>query len=167
LSLSKGRKAQAEVDAYAFLCAFVRDFYDTLSTIKPNMHFKPRYLIIALVIFVLEVLVATTFAAVPFIRGSISDILVVALIYYLILAFVRVHEVALALGVLLFAYAVEVGQYFRIADVLGFERGSLMSILIGTTFSWEDLLMYLLGCVLALLSHRYLSQRRHARQEHV
>lgn len=115
------------------------------------MRFKPRYAAIAIIILVVEVLIATTFAANQVIRGSIGDFLIVILLYYLILAFVRVPPVSLALGIFLLACATEVSQYFHLADALGLERGSILSIILGTTFSWNDVLMYFLGCMAALL----------------
>jgi hypothetical protein len=115
------------------------------------IRFHGRAFLIALVVFGMELLIATVFASSPFIRGSVSDFLVVILIFCAILAFIRVPHLPLAGAVLLLAWAVEVAQWFGLADALGFARGSLPSILIGTTFSWEDLLMYTLGCMAALL----------------
>lgn len=120
------------------------------------MRFHVRAFLITLVVFGLEILVATMFASSPFIRGSVSDVLVVILIFCAVLAWVRVPHLPLAGAVLMLAWAVEVGQRFGLADALGFARGSLPSILIGTTFSWEDLLMYTLGCGAALLIGRVL-----------
>ena len=39
-----------------------------------------------------------------------------------------------------------------LADALGFRRGSLPSSLLGTHFSWLDLLMYALGCLTCVLA---------------
>jgi hypothetical protein len=129
------------------------------------MRFQFNYFAIAVGILLLEVFVATTFSAIEFIRGSVGDILVVILIYYLLLAFRRFQPVPLAVGIFVFACAVEVAQYFRLADVLGLERGSLLSILIGTTFSWLDIVMYAVGCVLAVVLHVTVFEKESARGE--
>lgn len=117
--------------------------------------FDWRYLAFALLIFLLEILVATSLASVRFIRGSISDFLVVILLYFLCAAFYRCQPKALAAGIFLFAAAVEFSQYFHLADLLGFARGSLISILLGNTFSWQDMLMYALGSLAAYAWHGY------------
>ncbi|WP_201768006.1 DUF2809 domain-containing protein [Acaryochloris sp. CCMEE 5410] len=41
--------------------------------------------------------------------------------------------------------AVEVLQYFKILELLGLGSSSLARTVIGTTFSWEDLVAYRLG----------------------
>ncbi|SFP54210.1 DUF2809 domain-containing protein [Enterovibrio norvegicus] len=47
--------------------------------------------------------------------------------------------------VLVFAYCVEIGQYFRFVEVVGLQSNKLASIVIGSTFDWLDLLAYTLG----------------------
>lgn len=115
------------------------------------MHFKPKYFCIALAIFILEVLIATVFSPIAFIRGSLGDVLVVMLLYFLSLAFLPVHPVLLTLIVFVFACAIEVGQFFQFAELLGLEHYRLASILLGNTFSWGDISMYLIGCLAALV----------------
>jgi hypothetical protein len=120
-----------------------------------------KHLLIVLLVFVAEILVATTFAQVRFIRSSISDFLVVILLYHLVKTFRPVSPLRLAIVVFLLACAVETAQYFHLGDVLGFRRGSLHSILLGTSFSWSDILMYFLGCATSyLLDSRFLSRTR-------
>ena len=110
---------------------------------------RTRHLLIALSIFIAEIGVG--FSTIRFVRGFVSDFLVVILIFHLVKAFVNVPRAALALGVLAFAVAVEVSQYFHLADLLGFARGGLPGILLGNSFSWYDILMYILGCATAFL----------------
>ncbi len=69
--------------------------------------------LISIVIFFIEVLIAK-FVDDAFIRPYGGDILVVILIYYFVKSFVQVKPFYLAMGVLLFACMVEVGQYFKI-----------------------------------------------------
>lgn len=114
------------------------------------MTLRTKYLGLALALFLLEVLIATRLAGIPFLRGSLSDILVVALVYFLVQATRTVKPLPLALGVFLLACAVEVTQYFHLARTLRLPKGSLIAILAGNTFSFLDILMYLLGSVASL-----------------
>jgi hypothetical protein len=114
------------------------------------MTFRSKYLGLALALFLLEVLIATRLAGIPFIRGSLSDILVVALVYFFVQSLRKVKPLPLAIGVFLLACAVEVTQYFHLARALHLPKGSLLTILAGNTFSFMDILMYLIGSVASL-----------------
>jgi hypothetical protein len=48
-------------------------------------------------------------------------------------------------------FAAEIGQYFKLYQILGFAPGSLGAIILGTGFTWDDLLCYLAGMVLIYL----------------
>jgi hypothetical protein len=112
---------------------------------------KTQHLLIALCIFILEILIATTFVKIGFVRSYVGDYLVVMLIYHLIQSIRPFSPWPLAMGVLFFSCAVETAQFFHIVDVLGLQRGSLLRMLIGTHFSWMDLFMYGLGCMTSYL----------------
>jgi hypothetical protein len=114
------------------------------------MSIRSKYLGLALALFLLEVLIATKLARIPFIRGSLSDNLVVALVYFLVQALRTVKHLPLAIGVFLLACAVEVTQYVHLARALHLPKGSLFTILAGNTFSFMDILMYLIGSVASL-----------------
>jgi len=55
----------------------------------------------------------------------------------------------LPLWVFLFAACVEVGQYFDLVALLGLADNRFLSILMGRTFSWMDLICYAVGCIAA------------------
>jgi hypothetical protein len=114
------------------------------------MSIRSKYLGLALALFLLEILIATRLAGIPFLRGSLSDILVVALVYFFVQALRTVKPLPLAIGVFLLACAVEVTQYFHLARALHLPKGSLFAILLGSTFSFLDILMYLIGSVASL-----------------
>ena len=116
-----------------------------------KMTTRSKYFGLAFAILCAEILIATAFAGIPFIRGSMSDFLVVALIYFLIRAIKPVKPLPLAIGVFLFACAVEGLQYAHLADALHLPAGSLFYILLGNTFSLMDILMYLLGSMASFL----------------
>lgn len=120
------------------------------------MPLKLQHLLIAFFVFITEILIATTFAHTGFIRPFLGDYLVVILLYHLVKSARDIPTLKLAFGVFVFACLVETAQYFQLGDVLGFPRGSVMSILIGTSFSWADIQMYLLGCVTSYCLDRFL-----------
>jgi hypothetical protein len=64
------------------------------------------------------------------------------------------------LAVFAFACLIELLQYFQIAARLGLQRNSAMGVVVGSTFSWSDVLMYLFGCVAVTIFDRYFFSRR-------
>jgi hypothetical protein len=64
----------------------------------------------------------------------------------LVKSFVIVDNKPLAISVWLFSFAIEFAQYFHLVDVLGIEN-KIVRIVMGTSFSVSDLLMYTLGCI--------------------
>jgi len=123
---------------------------------------RTKHLLIALLAFLAEILVATTFARVRWIRSFLSDYLVVILIYHLVKSIRDISPLPLAIAVFLFSCVVETAQFFHLADVLGFHHPSLIRTLIGTSFSWVDILMYLAGCTTSyFVDSFFLSQPKH------
>ena len=108
------------------------------------MQFNHRYFFYALLLFIVEVLIAL-YVKDAIIRPNGGDFLVVILIYYFVRAFWNGAVAKIAVGVLLFAYTVEILQYFKIVNLLGLEGNRLATIVIGTGFSWWDMLAYTLG----------------------
>lgn len=121
---------------------------------------KTQHQLIALVLLMLEILIATTFAKIGFVRSYVGDYLVVMLLYHLIQSIRPISPWPLAMGVFVFSCVVETAQYFHIVDVLGLQRGTLLRMLIGTHFSWMDLCMYLLGCATSYAIDTRLMRKR-------
>lgn len=116
-----------------------------------SLRLQWRSLLLALGILVIEILIATRFAHLVFVRSYLGDFLVVMLIYYLVQAFWDIPPLKCAVGVFIFACLVEAVQLLHPADWLGLRPGSILHVLIGNRFSWMDLLMYLGGCLVAYL----------------
>ncbi|MFG6107126.1 DUF2809 domain-containing protein [Leptothoe sp. EHU-05/26/07-4] len=91
-----------------------------------------------------------------FIRPYMGDLLVVILIYAFVRAFFKYSINLTAMGVLLFAFLVEILQHFNIVDVLGLGSSRLARTIIGTSFSWEDFIAYSLGIIMVLVSERFI-----------
>jgi hypothetical protein len=116
-----------------------------------SFKFSFTYSILAIIFFITEVFIAL-YMHDTVIRPYGGDFLVVMLIYCFVKSFMNTPVMATAIGVLLFAYAVEISQYFHLVNVLGLERSSLAKALMGTSFSLIDLLMYTLGTMAILIT---------------
>jgi hypothetical protein len=108
-----------------------------------------KYGLLALLLFGIEILIAL-YLHDRIIRPYIGDLLVVILIYCFVKALVNTPVFATALGVLLFAYAVETLQYFHVVELLGLGHSKLARVIIGSSFEWMDMLAYTLGIGLVL-----------------
>ncbi len=83
-----------------------------------------------------------------------GDLLVVILIYCFIKSFFIFSVKQTAIGVLIFSFAIEFLQYFKLVDLLGLEHNKLARIVIGSSFSWEDLIAYLAGILFVLFAEK-------------
>ena len=119
---------------------------------KPAFRFHYQYFLATVFIFLLEVLIATAFKDIFFIRAYLGDVIVMMLIYTFIRSFFSIQsDVKLIFGILIFSFLVEFAQYFNIAEKLGFRPGSILYIVVGNSFSWLDMLCYAIGCLLLFL----------------
>jgi len=113
-----------------------------------SIQFNYRYGIAAILIFLVEVLIATVLKDIFFIRAYLGDVLVVMLLYAFVRSFACMDEARLILGVFIFSCMIETAQYFNIAERLGFRPGSIMYTVIGNSFSWIDIACYAAGCLI-------------------
>ena len=60
--------------------------------------------------------------------------------------------------VFIFAAVVEIGQYFDLVALLGLADNRIISIALGRTFSWMDLVCYAVGCVAAYFLDRLIQK---------
>ena len=105
-----------------------------------------KALIAFVVLFVIEVIIAV-FIKNKFIRAYVGDAIVVVLIYCFIKSFIRNEIKLLWLYIFIFAVLVEIGQYFNLVDLIGLGGNKLARIIIGTSFSFWDIVCYFVGCV--------------------
>jgi len=112
--------------------------------------FNLRFFLLTILFFVTEVLIAL-YVRDNFVRPYVGDYLVVMLIYCAVRTFIKANPVKIAIAVLLFAYLVEVLQYFRIVDRLGLSGNQVAKTVIGYGFEWLDMLAYTLGVLTVLL----------------
>lgn len=116
-----------------------------------TLGFSWPHAMLAVVVFVMEVIIATQLPHVSWIRAYLGDVLVVVLIYAAARSVLRVNDHLLLLAVFVFACCIEFAQYFRLAERLGFVRGDVMYTVIGNTFSWGDIACYAVGCMATAL----------------
>ena len=130
---------------------------------------RKSFFIYAVLLFLTEVLIAL-YAPAGFIRGFVGDVLVVILLFCMARVVVPVtHPVEntaakntgdgikrlfqtpwLAFAVLLFAFAIEFGQYWGLVDKLGLGGNRLARIVIGSHFDPLDLVAYFVGYLILL-----------------
>lgn len=110
-----------------------------------RLHKRLFYTIVFFFLLAVEVLIAL-FVHDRFVRPYVGDMIVVVAVYCFVRIAVPKRFRLMPLFVFLFAVFVEVLQYFRIVEVLGVEGNAFLRTLIGTSFSWEDILCYAAGC---------------------
>jgi hypothetical protein len=115
--------------------------------------FNLKYFIATVILFITELLIAL-YVHDNIIRPYIGDLLVVILIYCFVKSFFNFSAKNTAIGVLIFAYATEIMQYFHVVNLLGLQHSRIARIIIGTSFSWEDILVYTAGIIIVLLIER-------------
>jgi len=124
---------------------------------KKILIFNRSYFLIAVLLFVIEVLIAL-FAHDRIIRPYVGDFLVVILIYCFVRSFFNIPVWISATGVLLFAYFIEILQYFNIVEKLGLQKYSLARTIIGTSFEWIDMIAYTLGMITVVIIEKSLTR---------
>ena len=115
-----------------------------------------------LLLLLAEILIAL-FVRDDFIRPYVGDVLVTVLICCFLRIFIPRGVVALPIYVFVFAAAVETGQYFDIVRLLGLESNRFISIIIGRTFSFADLICYAVGCLLFFITERLVTNKHNSK----
>ena len=105
------------------------------------------YIAVFAILLLIEIFIAM-FIHDNFIRPYIGDMLVTILICCLCRTVIPKSVSALPIYVFVFATLVEVAQYFDVVKLLGLENNTLLSTIIGTTFSYVDLICYGVGCLI-------------------
>jgi hypothetical protein len=104
------------------------------------------YFLLALALFLAEIIIATYLKHFAFIRNYFGDFLVVILLFCMAKSVYPFNAKKLSIAVFLFACLIEVMQYFNVADRLNLPQGGVARIITGTQFGFEDIAMYAAGC---------------------
>lgn len=115
-----------------------------------RLRFDLQSFLIFVLLFFVEVCIAL-FVNDRIIRPYGGDFLVVIMMYYFFKSFIKIKFQYLLLFVLLLAYIVELCQLFDVVGLLGLQDNKVMSTIIGTSFSWGDMIAYTLGVSLCFV----------------
>ncbi len=113
---------------------------------------KFNYLCISILLLITEILIAI-FAKDEFIRPILGDYLAALFVFYILATFLKISETKTALLALSICYFIEGLQFMHILEVFDLEKYSILKIIVGTSFSWTDMLAYTLGIITVLLIH--------------
>jgi len=116
--------------------------------------FNKNYFGFAILIFFIEVLIAL-YINDSFVRPYLGDVLVVILIYCFLKSFLKLPVLTAAIAVLVFSFTIEFLQFLNIVEKLGLEKSKIARTVIGTSFSWIDLLTYIIGITIVLIIEKY------------
>jgi hypothetical protein len=119
-----------------------------------TLTFNKDYFGFAILIFVIEVLIAL-FVDDNFVRPYLGDVLVVILIYCFLKSFLHLPVLTVALFVLIFSFTIEFLQFINIVEKLHLEKSKIARTVVGTSFSWIDLLTYIVGIAVVLIVEKY------------
>lgn len=109
--------------------------------------------LITLCILCIEILIAI-FVRDSIIRPFFGDVLAVILLYFLVRTFFDARPVKIAIAVYLFAVLLEFLQYVDILEIFSLSDNRVLSIILGSTFDWLDIIAYTVGAYIALLIDR-------------
>ena len=112
--------------------------------------FNKFYFLPALLLLAVEVYIAL-YMHDNIIRPYGGDFLVVILLYCLVKSVINPPVLLTAAWILVFAYAIEISQYFHLVSMLGLQHSRWATLLPGTSFSFIDLLTYSLGILLVII----------------
>jgi DNA integrity scanning protein DisA with diadenylate cyclase activity len=118
--------------------------------------FNRYYFCSAIFLFCTEVIIAL-YAHDQFIRPYFGDFLVVILLYTAIKSVLNSNHLKTALFVLIFSYIIEISQYFELYKILHLQNSKLSCTVMGTYFSWTDILAYTLGIFVIILTEMLIS----------
>ncbi|MDR3313606.1 MAG: DUF2809 domain-containing protein [Oscillospiraceae bacterium] len=104
------------------------------------------YALLTALLFAVEVCIAL-FAHDAFVRPFLGDVLVVILVHCAVRVAFPLRPRLLPLYVFAFACGVEALQGIHILDLLGLSQSAFLTVVVGTSFSWLDILCYLVGCI--------------------
>lgn len=129
-----------------------------MSVFYINRKQRTLYILTAVLLFILEVLIER-YVHDGFVRPYLGDFLVVILVYAVLMSVSYLKVLTAAAGTLVFAYAIETAQYVQLIKLLGLDEYNWARVVLGTSFSWWDMLMYTLGVLFVLVLEQGLSSR--------
>lgn len=127
-----------------------------------RFRFSIPYFIWTIILFLTELYIGF-YVHDAIVRPFIGDLLVVILIYTFVQTFFKLPVLKTAAAVLLFSFFVEWLQYVKIVEILGLDHSRFFRIIIGTSFEWIDIGMYMAGIGFVLIAE-YLFKSKEKRE---
>lgn len=116
------------------------------------MKFNIYYFFATILLFLIEVSIATVFKNIFWLRAYFGDVLVVVLIYTFFLSFFEIkNKTKFIWGIFVFSCLIELAQYFHFGEILGLKDHKIAMIVLGNSFSWIDIFCYFAGCIILWL----------------
>ncbi len=122
------------------------------------MRLHRAYALAAAALFAVEVVIAL-FVRDSFIRPVLGDVLAVMLVYCALLSVIEMRRSLAALIAFLVGVLIEIMQYMDALTLFGLQDNRLARIVLGTTFTWEDIVAYAVGAIAALVADAALNAR--------
>jgi hypothetical protein len=114
---------------------------------------RTQYLLLAIFLLLLEVIIGA-YVHDQFIRPYAGDFLITIFLYCLAQSAIRRPVAPVLAGGLLLSYLIEISQHFHLVARLGLAHSRGARIVLGSAFSWADMLAYTLGALLVLAVER-------------
>lgn len=121
------------------------------------LKFSLKYLFLTIILFFIELFIAL-YIKDNLIRPFIGDVLVVILIYCFLRIFLDIPYWKLAAAVLIFAFTIEILQYFDFVRLIGMEGNRIISTALGRTFAWMDFGAYFCGFLMIIFAEGLLNK---------
>lgn len=115
-----------------------------------KLQYNKTYLIASIILFIVEVFIAI-FLKDGFIRHTFGDYLAVILLYCMFKSCVTTKPFYIAIVVLIISYGIEFLQLTNFLEMINLDNNKLAKIILGSTFSFSDLIAYTLGFISILI----------------
>lgn len=123
-----------------------------------NMRFHKRYFVAFLLVLGIEIVIAS-FVHDSFVRPFFGDFLIIFLLYFFFRTFLKFSYKIIAIGVLVFAYLVEILQYINLLKLLNIQPNTFTKLTLGSSFDWGDMLAYTVAFLCIVFAEKWLKRR--------
>ena len=123
------------------------------------LRFNRNYFVFALVLLIVEIAIAL-FVNDNFLRPYGGDTIAVVLLYCILRAAFRFPYRSTAFAAWCFACCLEAAQATNLLFQIGLHENKIARTVVGTSFSWLDILAYTAGFFLIILCEKLLQEKQ-------
>ena len=120
------------------------------------IEFNKTYFLLFVTILILEIFIEKTTG---FIRYTLGDFFAVILVYAFIKSFIKISYIFAGLVALGIAFFIEFLQFLDISKYYPENYKFVLQIIIGTSFSFKDLLAYSLGTAITIFIEYFIENK--------